>query len=780
MRLRRRDTAAGQSRPAARRTESRPPSRSGAWPPSRSGTAARRGNRVAVTGPAAPYPLGVHVAGDGVDVAVFADHADAVDLCLLEVDPNSPTGWVEDRLRLTHRTHGIHHAHIRGVGPGQRYGLRVHGPWAPEWGHRFNATKLLLDPYARAVAGEVRIAPEVFGHAVGDDLGGDPSNRSRLDSAGHVPHGVVVAPAAPVAGPRPRVPWTDTVIYEAHVRGLTSRLPAVPEELRGTCAGLAHPATVAHLRGLGVTTIELLPVHASAPEVHLVQLEKPNYWGYNTLSFFAPEPRYSAAVRRGEPPAAAVEEFRTMVRQLHEAGLEVLLDVVYNHTCEGGEGGPTLSFRGIDNASYYRTSGSGYLDTTGTGNTLDLSHPEVIRLTLDSLRYWVGEMGVDGFRFDLAASLARRRDEADGVGSFDRDHPFLVAARTDPVLREAKLITEPWDIGPEGWRTGQFPVPFADWNDRFRDSVRSFWLEGSREEAAGHRGPGVRDLATRLAGSEDVFGGHRRGGGRGPLASINFVTAHDGFTLADLVTYDHKHNEANGEENRDGSDHNRSWNHGVEGPCDDPAVVAARHRGMRAMLATLVLSTGVPMLLAGDELGNSQQGNNNSYNQDGPLSWLDWTLEPWQEDVLATARFLLHLRATYPVLRQSQFFEGRAYHDNGVKDLAWFTGDGQEMSDDQWFDSQRRTLLMYLSGAPVGSASLVVVFHGGAHDREVTLPGSPWATGYRLLWTSAMPKPLWESLGPNAARSGAPEIDAGARLGVEARTVSILHVHPSA
>jgi glycogen operon protein len=705
----------------------------------------------------------VHLVGDGIDVAVVSEHATGVEICLPE-DGGRPGGDAERRIELTHRQHGVWHAHVPGVRAGHRYGLRVHGDWHPVAGHRFNPAKLLLDPYARAVVSPT-LHPSVFGHAVDESFAGDRAVPGRADSAGHAAWGVVVDDGfAWGADRRPRTPWQETVLYEAHVRGFTMRHPGIPEPLRGTYEGLGHPAALAHLLRLGVTAVELLPVHAAVPEPRLVHLGLTNYWGYNTLAFFAPEPRYSAAARRGEPAEAVVGEFKTMVKRLHSAGIEVVLDVVYNHTCEGGDGGPTFSWRGIDNRSYYRTAGPGYVDTTGTGNTLDFGNPEVVRMTLDSLRYWVEEMHVDGFRFDLMTTLARGRG-----GEFSPDHPLLVALRADPVLRSTKLVAEPWDVGPAGWRTGQFPVPLTEWNDRFRDGVREFWLAGARAEREGRAGPGVRDLATRLAGSEDLFDDLR-----GPLASVNFIASHDGFTLADLVSYIEKHNHANAEDNRDGHSNNLSDNHGWEGPTEDLEIVLARQSTLRALLGTWAVSSGVPMLLGGDEFGRTQRGNNNAYCHDSELTWLDWHLAPWQQDLLDTTRFLLRLRANHPALRGRSVFTGRVVHGDGTKDLAWFTGDGDQMTDHEWFDGDRRTLLMYLRADRPTDDSLLVVLHGGGHDREIMLPEKPWADRYRTLWSSALPRPVWPG-GP-AATSGAGPADLlpGDRVVVGPKTVTIL------
>ena len=680
-----------------------------------------------------PHPLGVHLDAEGAAAAVYAAHADAVEVCLLD-----PGGATTAAIALDGPVHGVWHGRLDAVVAGQRYGLRVHGPWEPERGHRHNPAKLLLDPYARAVTGRLGLHPAVFGHVT--DVDGEPvdgpaevggaSRRDDLDSAALVPLGVVVEPPTADPAERPLVPWADTVVYEAHVRGLTMRHPGVPEPLRGTYAGLGHPAVTGYLRDLGVTTVELLPVQAISSEPALLRRGAANYWGYNTLGFFAPEPRYATEEARRRGPQAVVAELREAVRALHAAGLEVVLDVVYNHTAEGGADGPTLSWRGIDAASYYRLDGRGRdVDHTGCGNTLDFVHPRVVQMALDSLRYWAGAYGVDGFRFDLAPTLARGRE------GFDPEHPFLVAARTDPVLAGLKLVAEPWDVGPHGWRTGQFPPPFAEWNDRFRDDVRDFWLaDAGRTTREGRRDHGARGLATRLAGSEDLFAHAPAVDSalRGPLASVNFVTAHDGFTLADTVAYERRHNEANGEGNSDGHGDNRSWNHGVEGPTDDEEVLAARRRSMRNLLAVLVLATGVPMITSGDETGRSQAGNNNAYCADDDTTWLGWDLAPWQHDLLATTRALLHLRREYPVLRQARFFDGRPVHADGTTDLGWFGSDGALMDHDRWH-AGARTVQMYLHGEPVAHESVLVVVNGDLDHATVTLPGEPWATAYALL-----------------------------------------------
>ncbi|HEX2809788.1 MAG TPA: glycogen debranching protein GlgX [Kineosporiaceae bacterium] len=714
---------------------------------------------------ARPHPLGVHCREGGIDVSVLASRADAVEVCLLS--PRLDGRVDEDRVSLTGRSHGLWFGHLPGVAPGQRYGLRVHGPWDPIRGHRHNPAKLLLDPYARALSGPLTLRPELFGHVVDDRFEGDVALRDERDSAPWAPHGVVVDDAAyDWAGDRPPyVALADTVLYEAHVRGLTRRLPGVPEPLRGTYAGLAHPATIEYLLSLGVTTVELLPVQAIGDEPSLALRGRVNYWGYSTLGFFAPDPRYAAS----RDPLAVVAEFKSMVQALHAAGLEVVLDVVYNHTCEAGVNGPMLSWRGLDAATYYRLDGHGHdIDTTGCGNTLDAREPLVIQMVMDSLRYWVTEMHVDGFRFDLATTLARGRD------GYDPEHPFLVAARIDPVLTDVKLIAEPWDVGPHGWRTGQFPVPFSEWNDRFRDTVRDFWLIGSARVAAGEPAGGVRDLATRLAGSADVFAAHR-----GPLASVNFITAHDGFTLADLTAYNVKHNEDNGEDNRDGAGDNHSWNHGVEGHTDDPEVLNWRRRTIRNLMATQLLATGVPMIVAGDELGRSQGGNNNAYCLDDETSWVNWTLQAWQEDLRETVAHLLALRRQHPVLRQDRFFAGRPVHPDGTKDIAWFGPEGTELDHGRWHDSSLRTLQMYLHAVLADvrgrhvDGSLLVLIQGEGEQTAVRLPGPPWAARYSLLWDSAFAQPPGRPRGPAAT-----VVAAGALVQVSSGSVRMYEATP--
>ncbi|WP_370276099.1 glycogen debranching protein GlgX [Georgenia sp. SYP-B2076] len=687
-----------------------------------------------------PRRLGAHLVGDGIDVAVHAARANRVDLCLVDVaDDGSLT---ERRYRLRGPVTGIWHGHVPGVRAGQRYGFRVHGHWDPTVGLLHNPAKLLLDPYARAVTGQARVVPAIYSHTVDRyraPLDGRTS-ADRTDSAPFVPHGVVMDAVSPAVA-APRVPWCQTVLYEAHVRGLTMRLPGVPADLRGTYAGLAHPATIAHLLGLGITTVELLPIHASMSEPFLTDKGLTNYWGYNTLGFFAPEPRYATRAAQDAGPRAVLDEVRAMVGGLHAAGLEVVLDVVYNHTSEAGADGPTLSLRGLDNTGYYLHDGSSparLADVTGTGNSLDFRRTRVVQLALDSLRYWAGEIGVDGFRFDLAVTLGRNGAE------FTPYHPFLVAMATDPVLNQTKLIAEPWDLGPGGWRTGQFPAPMADWNDRFRNAARTFWLSDAAAQSKGTTGRDLRELATRMSGSADLFGLGEVPGGRGPLASINFVTAHDGFTLADLVTYDHKHNEDNLEGNRDGTDDNRSWNHGVEGPVprDSPfaAVLPVRRRSMRNLLGTLLLSAGTPMLTAGDEIGRSQDGNNNAYCQDDEVSWVDWSPVPWREDMCATTEYLLRLRREHPVLHPTRFASGRPADGDDLPDLAWFDATGSAMTTQQWHDPHHRVLQMLRSGRPVDDSDALIILNGSLDQQPVALtPGR--GRDYELVWDSAWERP---------------------------------------
>jgi isoamylase len=670
--------------------------------------------------PGTPAPLGALWDGTGTNFALWAAGAHAVDLCLFDARGR------EHRHRLEETTHQVWHGRLPGVGSGQRYGYRVHGPYEPHAGLRHNPAKLLLDPYTRAVDGDLTLHPSLFGYA-GDSA--DGGTRDEQDSAPYVPRGVVVHDPFPWDGDRPlRTPWSGTVIYEVHVKGATALHPDVPPQLRGTYAGLSHPAFVEHLQSLGVTAVELLPVHHFVSEPHLLRRGLTNYWGYNSLAYFAPHAGYSSSGSGG----GQVIEFKTMVKELHAAGIEVILDVVYNHTAEGDHTGPTLSFKGIDNPGYYRLDGGNrarYTDYTGCGNTLDVRRPAVLALLMDSLRYWVTEMHVDGFRFDLASALARSMHDVDRLSA------FFDVVHQDPVVSNVKLIAEPWDVGPGGYQVGNFPPPWTEWNGKYRDTVRDVW-------SGAH--VGIRDLAYRLTGSSDLY----RSDGRRPFASINFVTAHDGFTLADLVTYEHKRNEANGEDNRDGESHNRNWNGGAEGPTDDPAVQELRKRQVRNHLATLLLSTGVPMLTAGDELGRTQLGNNNAYCQDNEISWLDW--KAVDDDLRAFVTRLIALRRAAPVLRQDAFFEGHEIPGTGgTRDLAWFAPDGGQLSTHDWFDTGLQTIGMYLDGRgirhrdahgrPLVDDCYLVQLHAGPEPTTVQLPGPPWADAYELVVSTEYP-----------------------------------------
>jgi len=616
--------------------------------------------------PVTAAPLGAHYDGSGASFALFSSVAEAVELCLFD------DAGEETRRGLEQGDGFVWQGYLRDVRPGQRYGFRVHGPWDPPSGARCNPAKLLLDPYARAVAGEVRWDPAVYGHAPDD-----PDRADGSDSAPYVPRSVLVAGDFDWGDDRPpgRV-MADSIFYEVHVKGFTKLHPGVPEALRGTYAGVAHPAAVAHLQRLGVTAVELLPVHQFVHDAQLVERGLRNYWGYQSIGYFAPYNGYSSTGDSG----GQVDEFRGMVRALHAAGLEVILDVVFNHTAEGSESGPTLCFRGIDNAAYYRLQDdrSRYVDDTGCGNTVDLYLPQPLRLVMDALRYWVQEMHVDGFRFDLAASLAR------GASDFDPHSAFLDATGQDPVLSQVKLIAEPWDIG--AYDVGQFPAGWSEWNGKYRDTVRDFW-----RSTAGT----LPDFATRVSGSRDLYG-H---GGRRPSASVNILTVHDGFTLADLVSYNTKHNEANGEDNRDGTDDNRSWNCGVEGPTDDPAVLELRARQQRNLIGTLLLSEGAPLLLGGDEFGRSQGGNNNAYCQDNELTWFDWNAAAQHGDLVDFTARLCRLREQHPVFRRHQFFHGTPAPDTTRDDLDWYRPDGIPMTSQDWNASFARSVTMALSGA---------------------------------------------------------------------------------
>jgi glycogen operon protein len=664
--------------------------------------------------PGSPYPLGATWDGIGVNFALFSEHATAVELCLFD----SPyAGKESHRIPLRQRTEQVWHGYLPEVRPGQLYGYRVHGPYDLRAGHRFNPAKLVFDPYAKAVGRNVRWHDSMFGFTIGT-----PDSLDDRDNAAYAPLASVVDQAFTWGDDRPiKRPWHETVIYELHVRGFTKRHPGIPEDLRGTYLGLASEAAIEHLVGLGVTAVELLPVHHHIDDWHLVKSGLSNYWGYNTLAYLAPDLRYSVS----RSAYGSVREFKSMVRTLHAAGLEVILDVVYNHTAEGSHLGPTLSLRGIDNVSYYRLSPVDrryYEDFTGTGNTLNMQSPRVLQLIMDSLRYWVLEMHVDGFRFDLASALARELHAVDKLGS------FFDIIHQDPVLSQVKLIAEPWDLGEGGYQVGNFPVGWTEWNGRYRDSVRRFW-----------RGDGgqVSEFATRLSGSSDLY----EHSSRLPSASINFVTCHDGFTLADLVSYETKRNEANGEQNRDGESNNLGMNFGVEGPTTDPLIRQARVRQRRNLMATLLLSQGVPMIAGGDEFGRTQKGNNNAYCQDNDVSWFNWELTEEDRDFLAFTRRVIALRQKHPVLRRQRYFQGRPLRGAGVKDLAWFDPSGVEMTDAMWSAPHVRTLGVLLSGVamdevdrrgePIVDDTLLVLLNADKASLPFTLP--PLGSG--LAWT---------------------------------------------
>nr|WP_242150100.1 glycogen debranching protein GlgX [Sphingomonas sp. BAUL-RG-20F-R05-02] len=665
-----------------------------------------------------PYPRGATWNGSGTNFALFSANATKVELCLFEAD-----GLTEiERITLPEYTDQVFHGYLPNVKPGQFYGYRVHGPYEPEAGHRFNPNKLLLDPYARAHAGTLEWNPALFGYQMetGDDLTFD-----ERDNAPFMPKCVVVDPNFDWRGqPNQRTtPWDSTILYEAHVKGLTMHHPGVPEHLRGTYAGLGEQAVLDHIKSLGVSSVELLPVHAFVQDSQLVEKGLANYWGYNSIGFFAPEPRYAHDV------ANSLREFKEMVARFHETGLEVILDVVYNHTAEGNELGPTLSFKGIDNATYYRLIPDQpryYINDTGTGNTVNLSHPRVIQLVTDSLRYWADEMHVDGFRFDLGTILAR---EPHG---FDEQSGFLRAVGQDPTLASVKLIAEPWDIGPGGYQVGSFPPGWAEWNDKYRDTVRDFW----------HGEASVAALAPRLCASPEEY----NHSGRRSWACVNFITAHDGFTLNDVVSYDGKHNEANGEDGKDGSDDNRSWNCGVEGETDDPEILALRERQIRNFLATLLLSKGTPMLLAGDEFARTQGGNNNAYCQDSEIGWLDWDIQEKGKGLITFTRKLTALRRRFPVLHRARFLSGKVDEELGVKDVTWVNPAGLEMEPAEWEDTSARCLGMMIDGRARATAlrrrgedeTLLLIFNAWHDLINFTLPETADAEGWeRLIDTNA-------------------------------------------
>ncbi|WP_123389167.1 glycogen debranching protein GlgX [Nocardioides aurantiacus] len=707
--------------------------------------------RVAVW-PGRNWPLGATWGEESTNFAVHAPDATEVWLCLF--DDDGAGGEVETRHTLTEHSLGIWHGAVPGVQHGQRYGFRADGPWAPDSGMRFNPHKLLLDPYARAVAGEFLTHPAVHGHE--SDRSGrpvQPLRRDERDSAPYVARSVVVRDDFDWGEDRPiRARWRDTAIYELHVKGFTALHDRVPEELRGTYAGLGHHVVTDYLNDLGVTAVELLPIHQFASEAHLAPHGLANYWGYNSIGFFAPHGAYAAAGDRGEQ----VAEFQQMVKSFHAAGIEVLLDVVYNHTAEAGPDGPTLCFRGLDDRGAYKRvharsqdhrQPDAYWDVTGCGNTVNAENPAMLRMILDSLRYWVTEMHVDGFRFDLMSALTRTGHDVDMAGA------LLTCIGQDPVLRHVKLIAEPWDVTGEGYRVGEFPPPFTEWNDQYRDTLRDFWRAST---------DGVRTVATRLAGSSDLY----LDDGRSPYASINLVTAHDGFTLRDLVSYDHKHNEANGEGNRDGSDNNRSWNCGVEGETDDAEVLALRQRQAANLMATLCLSAGVPMITAGDERGRTQGGNNNAYCQDNPVSWVDWRADDAWLGQFEITRTALRLRREHPALRQRHWFEGRPTIRGGPKDLAWIHPSGREMTGDDWLDPHLHALGMFVSGDPLRApgprgeqqrdTSFMLWVNASPAACEVTLPVNDWVQSGRVVLSTDPAHPVGTTVAAGDALALAP------------------------
>jgi isoamylase len=663
--------------------------------------------------PGKPYPLGASYDGGGTNFSLFSEVADQVELCLFDDD------GAEQRVPLEEVDASCWHCYLPSVAPGQRYGYRVHGPWAPEAGQRCNPAKLLLDPYAKAIEGQVRWDQACFPYNFGDE-----NSRNDDDSAPYVPRSVVHNPYFDWGNDRPPdIQLNESVIYETHVKGFTARHPGVPEAQRGTYAGLAHPAVIEYLGDLGITAVELMPVHQFVHDAHLIERGLRNYWGYNSIGFLAPHNEYSSSSQRGEQ----VAEFKAMVRALHAAGIEVILDVVYNHTAEGNQLGPMLSMKGIDNAAYYRLvpgKPQFYYDTTGTGNSLYVGHPHTLQLIMDSLRYWVLEMHVDGFRFDLAASLARQFHDVDRLSS------FFELIQQDPVISQVKLIAEPWDIGEGGYQVGNFPALWSEWNGKYRDTVRDFW----RGEPAT-----LGEFASRLTGSSDLY----QGGSRYPTASVNFVTAHDGFTLRDLVSYNSKHNEANGEDNQDGTDDNRSWNCGVEGETDDPEVLALRARQQRNFLATLFLSQGVTMLLAGDEAGRTQRGNNNAYCQDNEISWHDW--DHVDEHLLDFAGKLIALRRDHPVLRRRRWFQGRPIR--GTVDLGWCKPDGTEMGDEDWDSRLVNSVGVFLNGEAITDRdrrgqqviddSFLLLFNAHTGPVDWSLPGQ-WGKRWEAVFDTSI------------------------------------------
>ena len=700
--------------------------------------------------PGRPYPLGATWDGEGVNFSLFSQHAEKVELCLFDARGRREV----QRIELTEHTDLEWHCYLPEARPGLLYGYRVHGPYRPEHGHRFNAHKLLLDPYAKAFAGQIVWSDAHFGYRVDSDR--EDLSFDRRDSARGMPKCRVIDPAFTWGDDRPpRIPWNDTVIYETHVKGFTVKHPEVPPALRGSYAALATRPVIAHLKRLGVTAVELMPVHAFIDDRYLVKNGLRNYWGYNSIGYFAPEARYLSS--------GNVSEFKTMVKAFHSAGIEVILDVVYNHTAEGSHMGPTLSFRGIDNASYYRLNRESprfYTDYTGCGNTLNMQNPRVLQLIMDSLRYWVSEMHVDGFRFDLASALARELHEVDRLGA------FFDIIRQDPVISQVKLIAEPWDLGEGGYQVGNFPPGWTEWNDKYRDTMRSYW-----------KGDGgvIGEFAQRLTGSSDLY----ERSGRRPHASINYITCHDGHTLHDLVTYHEKRNDSNLEGNRDGTNDNRSWNCGVEGETDDAAINALRARQKRNAIATLMLSQGVPMMLGGDEIDRTQRGNNNAYCQDTEVSWYDWTPTPEKERLLEFFVRMIRLRREHPIFHRRNFFQGRPIRGSEVKDVVWLTCEGVEMVDSEWRGSHARSLGVYFSGEglreaddhglPISDATFLVLFNSEDWNVSFKLPPFEPDTHWMVLMDTALEDGL--------ARG--PVIEAGGAYGVHARSIVLLQQQKS-
>lgn len=700
--------------------------------------------------PGTPYPLGATYDGAGTNFSVFSEVADAVELCLIGDDRS------ETRINLDEVDGFVWHAYLPTITPGQHYGFRVYGPWNPEAGQRCDPSKLLLDPYGKSFDGDFDFTQALYSYDLNAEHPASGGIPPMVDSLGHTMTSVVINPFFHWGSDRaPRTPYHETIIYEAHVKGMTQTHPSVPAELRGTYAGLAHPAIIEHLLSLNVTAIELMPIHQFMHDKRLLNLGLRNYWGYNTFGFFAPHYQYAA----NKSPAGSVAEFKTMVRAFHDAGIEVILDVVYNHTAESDHLGPTINFRGIDNAAYYRLLDGDlrlYKDFTGTGNSLNARHPHTLQLIMDSLRYWVLEMHVDGFRFDLASTLAREFYDVDRLSA------FFDLVQQDPVISQVKLIAEPWDIGEGGYQVGNFPGLWTEWNGKYRDTVRDYW----RGEPAA-----LGEFASRLTGSSDLY----EATGRRPAASINFVTCHDGFSLADLVSYNEKHNMANGEQNRDGENHNRSWNCGVEGPTNDPEILALRHRQMRNIMATLMLSQGTPMISHGDEIGRTQQGNNNAYCQDNEIAWVNWNLLEHNADILEFTRAVTELRRDHPVFRRRRFFDGKPIRSGDqVRDIAWLTKTGIEMTPDDW-NSGIKSVAVFLNGDAIPEPnargervvddSFLLCFNAHAYPVEFLVPDGIYARGWTIVIDTSEPKTTLET---------GREVTAGAAMTVPAHSVIVL------